>query len=247
MGFCVFFTDDMSDYYDFDKYALYISDQEILITGNSKIIFDYLIENQGIPKTPAQIYSQINGVVVPIDMPKAPVSSAVKVLRKKLGKYGKYIETVRGVGYRYVGPPKMKAAKSRKTDLSMETSEKPKADFPMKTTEGHKTVSRLYFDDKNSDYYDLEYCLHISDRDILLTGNSKKIFDYLIENRNIAKSCEQIYSQIADGEQMIGTFKPAIIEAVKSLRKKLGIYGKCIETVRGMGYKYVGPPKYVCN
>lgn len=112
MGFFVYFTDDKTEYYDSDACELHLlSGEPIKIDSNSKIIFDYLVENHNAVKTRGQIIDRIDGIEESPDYNikseyRGPVDNAIKVLRKKLGKYGSYIDTVRGRGYKYIGPPK---------------------------------------------------------------------------------------------------------------------------------------------
>lgn len=112
MGFWVFFSDDRVEYYDSDACALYLSpDRTIEIVDNSKIIFDFMIEHRNVAIYRDQIIAQIDGTGDSQSYnnkraDRGPVDQAIRVLRVKLDKYANCIRTVRGVGYKYVGPPK---------------------------------------------------------------------------------------------------------------------------------------------
>ncbi len=112
MGFWVFFSDDRVEYYDSDACALYLSpDRTIEIVDNSKIIFDFMIEHRNVAIYRDQIIAQIDGTGDSQSYnnkraDRGPVDQAIRVLRVKLDKYADCIRTVRGVGYKYVGPPK---------------------------------------------------------------------------------------------------------------------------------------------
>ena len=113
MGFWVFFSDDKVEYYDSDACELYLSpDRTVDIVQNSKIIFDYLIENRNSAMYRDQILSRIDGVddghsINNKHADRSPVDQAISKLRKELDKYSDCVRTVRGIGYKYVGPPKV--------------------------------------------------------------------------------------------------------------------------------------------
>lgn len=116
MHFWVFFTEDKIEYYDSDACELHLSSvPPIEIVANSKIIFDYLIINRNTPMSRHQIIQRIDGieedeteedrVISNKFVDRTPVDQAISELRKKLDKYSDCIKTVRGIGYKYVGPP----------------------------------------------------------------------------------------------------------------------------------------------
>lgn len=113
MGFWVFFSDDRVEYYDSDACALYLSpDRTIEIVDNSKIILDYLIENRNVAIYRDHIIARVDGVEKSQSYSnkladRSPVDQAIRTLRIKLDKYADCIRTVRGVGYKYIGPPKV--------------------------------------------------------------------------------------------------------------------------------------------
>ncbi len=118
MGFWVYFSDDNVEFYDSDACKLYLApDRTIPIVQNSKVIFDYLIENRNHALYRDQIIARIDGVDAGHNFnnkqsDRSPVDTAIRELRKKLEKYKSCIDTVRGVGYMYVGPPKVEKESS---------------------------------------------------------------------------------------------------------------------------------------
>lgn len=118
MGFWVYFSDDKVEFYDSDACKLYLAPDRIIpIVQNSKVIFDYLIENRNHALYRDQIIAQIDGVDAGHNFnnkqsDRSPVDTAIRELRKKLEKYKSCIDTVRGVGYMYVGPPKVEKESS---------------------------------------------------------------------------------------------------------------------------------------
>lgn len=113
MGFWVFFTDDKLEYYDSDDCALYLSSDHVVeIVSNDKTIFDFLISHRNQPMTRLQIQSQIYGWVdigdgSNKDTDRNPIDQAIAKLRGTLDKYRWCIKTVRGQGYKYIGPEKV--------------------------------------------------------------------------------------------------------------------------------------------
>lgn len=130
MGFWVFFTDDKLEYYDSDDCALYLSSDHIVeIVSNDKTIFDFLISHRNQPMTRLQIQSQIYGWVdigdgSNKDTDRGPVDQAISKLRGNLDKYSWCIKTVRGHGYKYIGPEKV----DKDTADAIPAKEKPQDD-----------------------------------------------------------------------------------------------------------------------
>ena len=113
MGFWVFFSDDKIEYYDSDACELYLSpDRTVAIVANSKTILDFLIVNRNAAMSRDQIIARIDGIEDNHCFnnkcaDRSPIDQAIRELRKKLAKYADCVKTVRGVGYKYVGPPKV--------------------------------------------------------------------------------------------------------------------------------------------
>ncbi len=79
------------------------------------------------------------------------------------------------------------------------------------------------------------HTISINNKEIKVTPKEYEILCYLIKNKNIAISREQILSEIW-GYDFFGDDR-TIDTHIKMLRNNLGIYRDLIITVRGMGYK----------
>lgn len=82
-------------------HQVFADDEEIVLTLKEYELLKYLIENQDIVLTRNQILGRVWGY--DFDGETRTVDVHIRTLRQKLGEYGKYIETVRGVGYRIGG------------------------------------------------------------------------------------------------------------------------------------------------
>lgn len=80
------------------------------------------------------------------------------------------------------------------------------------------------------------HTLKIDDKIINITPKEFEILTYLIENKDIAISREQLLSKLW-GYDFFGDDR-TIDTHIKMLRSNLGIYRNLIETVRGVGYKF---------
>ena len=83
----------------------------------------------------------------------------------------------------------------------------------------------------------LAYTVKIDKESIYLTPKEFEILTYLIKNKNIAISREQLLSNVW-GYDFYGDDR-TVDTHIKMLRNNLGKYRYLIETVRGIGYKYV--------
>lgn len=85
----------------------------------------------------------------------------------------------------------------------------------------------IYFDFKSGE-------LKIDDKDIELTRREIQFLEYLIKNKGIIFSREQLLNDVwgfdFEGDDRV------VDTLVKRVRKKLGTYSEMIKTVRGMGY-----------
>ena len=82
---------------------------------------------------------------------------------------------------------------------------------------------------------DLAHEVYIDENLVLLTPKEYDLLKYLIENKNIALSRENLLSNIW-GYDFYGDDR-TIDTHIKTLRAHLGKYRNLIKTVRGMGYK----------
>lgn len=100
----------------------------------------------------------------------------------------------------------------------------------------NKTLPDIY------KYKDLEinfpsHTVKIKNKELELTPKEFDILTYLIKNKNIAISREQLLSNVW-GYDFFGDDR-TVDTHIKMLRNNLGIYRDNIITVRGIGYKYV--------
>lgn len=88
-------------------------------------------------------------------------------------------------------------------------------------------IDGIYFDFKSGE-------LKIADKDIELTRREIQFLEYIIKNKGIIFSREQLLNDVwgfdFEGDDRV------VDTLVKRVRKKLGAYSDMIKTVRGMGY-----------
>lgn len=84
---------------DQEARIVYISKQRIEMTPKEYNLLLYLMKNQNIAVTREQLLSKIWGYEFFGD--DRTLDTHMKLLRKKIGEYGKNIITIRGVGYRF--------------------------------------------------------------------------------------------------------------------------------------------------
>ena len=82
---------------------------------------------------------------------------------------------------------------------------------------------------------DLAHEVYVDDKRVELTPKEYDLLKYLIENKNIALSRENLLSSIW-GYDFYGDDR-TVDTHIKTLRANLGKYRELIKTVRGMGYK----------
>lgn len=88
-------------------------------------------------------------------------------------------------------------------------------------------IDGVYFDFKSGE-------LKIDDEDIELTRREIQFLEYVIKNKGIIFSREQLLNEVwgfdFEGDDRV------VDTLVKRVRKKLGVYSDMIKTMRGMGY-----------
>ena len=82
---------------------------------------------------------------------------------------------------------------------------------------------------------DLAHEVYVDGKQIILTPKEYDLLKYLMENKNIALSRENLLSNIW-GYDFYGDDR-TVDTHIKTLRSRLGKYRDIIKTVRGMGYK----------
>lgn len=83
---------------DQSAHKVFIKDEEISLTLSEFLLLKTLLMNQGKVLSRRQLASSIQGEDIHIIT--RTIDTHTSILRKKIGSYGKLIETVRGVGYR---------------------------------------------------------------------------------------------------------------------------------------------------
>lgn len=83
----------------------------------------------------------------------------------------------------------------------------------------------------------LSRSIFIDQKEISVTPKEFDLLSYLIKNKGIALSREQLLSHVW-GYDFFGEDR-TVDTHIKMLRNSLGTYRKCIVTVHGIGYKYV--------
>jgi DNA-binding response OmpR family regulator len=91
------------------------------------------------------------------------------------------------------------------------------------------TVGKLVVDPMN-------YKVSINNEDIILTHMEFKLLVILVKRRGCVQSREQLLEEVWDISSEIMT--RTIDTHIKRLRDKLGEFGKMIETVRSVGYRF---------
>ena len=81
------------------RHEVLIEDRAIDLTNTEFKVLHFLARRPGWVFTRSQVVDAVHGVGYPVT--DRSVDVQIVGLRKKLGEYGEYIETVRGVGYRF--------------------------------------------------------------------------------------------------------------------------------------------------
>ena len=81
------------------SHLVYIDKEEIELTHTQFDLLKLFIKNQGIALSREMIIEKIWGYTYEAE--DRTIDAHIKLLRNKLGKYKKYIKTVRGVGYKF--------------------------------------------------------------------------------------------------------------------------------------------------
>ena len=83
---------------DISAHKVFIKKKEIMLTLSEFRLLEILLAHQGKALSRAQMISFIQGEN--INVTGRTIDTHISILRKKLKGYGKFIETVRGIGYR---------------------------------------------------------------------------------------------------------------------------------------------------
>ena len=77
--------------------------------------------------------------------------------------------------------------------------------------------------------------VYVEDREVVLTLKEFELLYYLLQNKNIVITRDKIMDEVWDYNYISET--RTVDVHIKTLRHKLGVAGKLIETIRGVGYK----------
>ncbi|MCI8385690.1 MAG: response regulator transcription factor [Acutalibacter sp.] len=87
---------------DFDARVVMVDGQRADLSPKEYELLSYLIKNRGLALTREMLLTHVWGYDFYGD--DRTLDTHIKLLRKRLGPYSKYIVTLRGVGYRFDGP-----------------------------------------------------------------------------------------------------------------------------------------------
>ena len=85
------------------KHRVWVTSEEVHLTAREFKLLTTFLKNTGCVQSREQLLAEVWGVDVAVTT--RTVDTHVKRLREKLGDAGQYIETVRGVGYRFAERP----------------------------------------------------------------------------------------------------------------------------------------------
>jgi two-component system phosphate regulon response regulator PhoB len=88
---------------DPQAHRAWVADREVELTALEFKLLSTLVERKGRVQTRAALLDDVWGIAAAITT--RTVDTHVKRLREKLGLAGRYVETVRGVGYRFADAP----------------------------------------------------------------------------------------------------------------------------------------------
>ena len=88
---------------DIESHEVFIDDEEVVLTALEYKLLNQLVERRGRVQTRDQLLSDVWGYSA--DITTRTVDTHIKRLREKLGTMGKYVQTIRGVGYKFSRTP----------------------------------------------------------------------------------------------------------------------------------------------
>ena len=84
---------------DGDSHEVFVNDEEVSLTALEFRLLKQLVDRRGRVQTRDQLLSDVWGYSA--DITTRTVDTHIKRLREKLGPIGKYVQTIRGVGYKF--------------------------------------------------------------------------------------------------------------------------------------------------
>ena len=88
---------------DVDSHEVFVNDQSITLTALEFKLLRQLVDRRGRVQSRDQLLSDVWGYSA--DVTTRTVDTHIKRLREKLGSMGKYVQTIRGVGYKFTRTP----------------------------------------------------------------------------------------------------------------------------------------------
>ena len=88
---------------DVDSHEVFVNDQQISLTALEFKLLRQLVDRRGRVQSRDQLLSDVWGYSS--DVTTRTVDTHIKRLREKLGDMGKYVQTIRGVGYKFTRTP----------------------------------------------------------------------------------------------------------------------------------------------
>ena len=88
---------------DVDSHEVFVNDQSITLTALEFKLLRQLVDRRGRVQSRDQLLSDVWGYST--DVTTRTVDTHIKRLREKLGSMGKYVQTIRGVGYKFTRTP----------------------------------------------------------------------------------------------------------------------------------------------
>ncbi len=88
---------------DVDSHEVFVNKEQIILTALEFRLLKQLIERRGRVQSRDQLLSDVWGYSS--DVTTRTVDTHIKRLREKLGSMGKYVQTIRGVGYKFSRTP----------------------------------------------------------------------------------------------------------------------------------------------
>ena len=88
---------------DVDSHEVFVNDEQVSLTALEFKLLRQLVDRRGRVQSRDQLLSDIWGYSS--DVTTRTVDTHIKRLREKLGSMGKYVQTIRGVGYKFTRTP----------------------------------------------------------------------------------------------------------------------------------------------
>ena len=88
---------------DVDSHEVFVNDEQVSLTALEFKLLRQLVDRRGRVQSRDQLLSDVWGYSS--DVTTRTVDTHIKRLREKLGSMGKYVQTIRGVGYKFTRTP----------------------------------------------------------------------------------------------------------------------------------------------